>query len=451
MNDTIASISTAQGIGAISIVRMSGADSLNILNKIFKPIKKRNQKSHTINYGHIIYEEETIDEVLVSIMLAPNTYTKENIIEINCHGGIAVTNRILEILLLSGARLAEPGEYTKRAYLNGRIDLTQAESVMDLINVKTDKSRKVAISSLEGKTSNLIRKYRQKLLELIASIEVNIDYPEYDDAVDVSHKYLQPILRELQQDLQHIITKSENTKIIKNGINVLIIGRPNVGKSSLLNHILDENKAIVTNIEGTTRDIVEGSVVLDGVLLNITDTAGIRETDNIIEQIGVEKSKQLIDETDLVLVVLNINEELTKEDEEILKLTENKQNIVVLNKKDLSSKIDLNKLHNRIIVKTTTTDDSGLDELTNKIKELFKLEQIEEQDYNYLSNTRQIVLAKQAKEKIDQSIISLEHENPIDLIELDIKNAWELLGLIIGEAYEEELIDQLFSQFCLGK
>jgi len=449
MNDTITAISTALGVGAISIIRVSGKDSINIVNSIFKGKDLTKVESHTINYGHIINNNETIDEVLVSIMKAPKTFTCEDIVEINCHGGIATTNKILELILLSGARLAEPGEFTKRAFLNGRIDLVEAESVMDLIDAKTEKARKLSINQLEGKLSNIIRKFRQKLLELLASIEVNIDYPEYEEYEVITNENIKKEIKYIKDELNKIIKESENGRIIKNGIKVAIVGRPNVGKSSILNRFLDEEKAIVTDIEGTTRDIVEGQVSIDGVLFNFVDTAGIRESKDIVEQIGIERSKNEINNADLVLLVLNNNEELKEEDINLLNtLPEN--SIVVINKNDLIQKIDIDKINKKKVF-INTKEIEGIEPLKEKIKEMFDLEQLNSHDCTYLSNARQISIAKEAFSIINDIELGLQNEVPTDLIEIDIKRIWEKLGEILGETYSEELLDQLFTQFCLGK
>ena len=451
MNDTIAAISTTLGIGAISIIRVSGEDSIKIVNKIFKGKDLEKVDTHTINYGHIIYNEEIIDEVLVSVMKAPRTFTAEDVVEINCHGGISTTNKVLELVLNNGARLAEPGEFTKRAFLNGRIDLTQAESVMDLINSKNESKRKVAIKGLNGYVSNIIRNLRQEILELLASIEVNIDYPEYDDAVVMTNDIVKPKITEIKEKLAKIINESENGKILTSGIKTIIIGKPNVGKSSILNRLLDEEKAIVTDIEGTTRDTVEGSITINGVSLNIIDTAGIRDTEDIVEKIGVEKSLSLIPEADLVILVLNNNEELSEEDKKILDACQNKKTIIVINKNDLERKININEINYQNIIYTNTVDLNGIDSLKEKIVELFNLNELEQQDYTYLSNVRQISLAKEANTILEEVEKGITDEVPVDMIEIDIKRAWKKLGEIIGDAYTEELIDQLFSQFCLGK
>ena len=451
MNDTIAAISTTQGVGAISIIRVSGNDAIKIVNKIFKGKNLETVESHTINYGHIVDKDEVIDEVLVSVMKSPKTFTTEDVVEINCHGGISTTNKILELVLNNGARLAEPGEFTKRAFLNGRIDLTQAESVIDLINSKNESKRKVAIKGLNGYVSNIIRNLRQEILELRASIEVNIDYPEYEDAIVMTNDIVKPKIAEIKEKLAKIINESENGKILTSGIKTIIIGKPNVGKSSILNRLLDEEKAIVTDIEGTTRDTVEGSITINGVSLNIIDTAGIRETEDIVEKIGVEKSLNLINEADLIIIVLNNNEELTEEDKKILDACKDKKVIVVINKNDLERKINIKDINYKNIIYTNTVDLSGIDSLKEKIVELFNLNELEQQDYTYLSNVRQISLAKEAYQILEEVDNGIKNEVPVDMIEIDIKRAWEKLGEIIGETYTEELIDQLFSQFCLGK
>ena len=448
MNDTIAAISTALGVGAISIIRVSGEEATKIVSKIFtKDLTK--VASHTIHYGYIKENNEIIDEVLVSVMLAPKTFTTEDIVEINCHGGISTTNKILELLLMKGCRLAEPGEFTKRAFLNGRIDLEEAEGIMDLIESKTDKARSLAINQLSGKVSDLIRNLREDLVQVLANINVNIDYPEYDDVEEVTIPLLQEKIKNIKEKIEDILKKSNNGKIIKEGIKTSIIGKPNVGKSSLLNTLLEEDKAIVTDIEGTTRDIVEGTVNIDGILLNIIDTAGIRDTDNIVEKIGVDKSLELIDNSDLILFVLNNNEEITKEELELLDKIENKNHIIIVNKIDLEKKLNTNLLNNVIYI--STKNNEGIDELKNTIKKIFNLEQIEKEDMTYLTSARSVAILKRVNEQINELEKNINNNMPIDMIELDIKNIWNLLGEIIGDNYEEELIDELFSRFCLGK
>ena len=449
MNDTIAAISTTMGVGAISIIRVSGNDGIKIVNKIYKGKDLTKVESHTINYGHIVENNNIIDEVLVSIMKAPRTFTREDIVEINTHGGIAITNKVLELLLLNGCRLAEPGEFTKRAFLNGRIDLIEAEGVMDLINSKTEKSRKLAINQVNGEISKLIKKLRQKVIEILANIEVNIDYPEYEDIEEMTNSMILFNINSIEQEINNILKHSEDSKLIKEGIKTIIIGSPNVGKSSILNRLLNEEKAIVTDIAGTTRDIVEGTVQIDGIVLNMIDTAGIRETDDIVESIGVKKSLDLINEADLILYVLNNNEELTQEEMDILDKIKNKNNIVIVNKIDLENKLDLNLLSNYI--EMSVKDDIGINELRNKIKEIFNLEQIEQNDYTYLSSARSISLLKKSLESLNSVKTGIENNMPVDMVEIDLKQMWSILGEIIGETYTDELIDQLFSQFCFGK
>ena len=449
MDDTIVAISTSLGVGAISIIRLSGEDSINIVNKIFKGKDLTTVPTHTIHYGYIVDNNEIIDEVLVSIMRTPKTYTKENIVEINCHGGISTTNKVLELVLSNGARLAEPGEFTKRAFLNGRIDLVEADGIMNLISSKTETSRKMSINELSGKVSSLITSIREELIQIISNIEVNIDYPEYEDIEVLSNEKILPIINKIKDTLIKTIKESENGRIINEGINVGIIGRPNVGKSSLLNSLIEEQKAIVTDIEGTTRDIVEGQIKLNGVLLNIIDTAGIRETDNIVEQIGVEKSYEIIDKSDLIIFLLNNNEPLTKEDLELYNKIKNKTHIIVLNKTDLKQVIDLTPIKEEVLKVSLLNNDASI--ILDKIKELFNLEKLETSDLTYLSNARSISLLKKSLNNISNAIDNIDNNDPIDIVELEIKNAWSTLGEIIGETYTEELLDELFSRFCLGK
>ena len=449
MDDTIVAISTSLGVGAISIIRLSGEDSINIVNKIFKGKDLTTVPTHTIHYGYIVDNNETIDEVLVSIMRTPKTYTKENIVEINCHGGISTTNKVLELVLSNGARLAEPGEFTKRAFLNGRIDLVEADGIMNLISSKTETSRKMSINELSGKVSSLITGIRDDLIQIISNIEVNIDYPEYEDIEVLSNEKILPSINKIKDTLIKTIKESENGRIINEGINIGIIGRPNVGKSSLLNSLLEEQKAIVTDIEGTTRDIVEGQIKLNGVLLNIIDTAGIRETDNIVEQIGVEKSYEIIDKSDLIIFLLNNNEPLTKEDLELYNKIKNKTHIIVLNKTDLKQVIDLTPIKEEVLKVSLLNNDASI--ILDKIKELFNLEKLETSDLTYLSNARNISLLKKSLNNISNAIDNINNNDPIDIVELELKDAWSTLGEIIGETYTDELLDELFSRFCLGK
>lgn len=450
MSDTICAISTALGVGAISIIRVSGDDAIDIVNKIFdKDLTKK--ESHTINYGHIVYKGEIIDEVMVSIMKSPKTFTKEDIVEINSHGGVAVTNKVLEILLLEGARLAEPGEFTKRAFLNGRIDLVEAESIMDLIESKTETSRKLAISGMEGKVSKLVKNIIDNLVKVNANIEVNIDYPEYEDIEIVTKEKIEEMSKYINKELTKLLNESENGKLIKDGINTLILGRPNVGKSSILNKLIEEDKAIVTSVAGTTRDIVEGQIRVNGILLNIIDTAGVRETEDIVEKIGVEKSLSLVNDADLIILVFNNNEKLTDEDKKLLEYTKEKNRIIVINKIDLENNLDISNLKNERIVKISALKDSGIEKLKNEINDMFNLEEINLGDFTYLSNSRQISLVKKAVEISKNLEDALNNDVPIDLLEIDIKEICEILGEIIGESYDDKLIDTLFSNFCLGK
>ncbi len=450
MNDTICAISTALGVGAISIIRVSGDEAIDIVNKIFdKDLTKK--ESHTINYGHIVYNGEIIDEVMVSIMKSPKTFTKEDIVEINSHGGVAVTNKVLEILLLEGARLAEPGEFTKRAFLNGRIDLLEAESIMDLIESKTETSRKLAISGMEGKVSKLVKNIIDNLVKVNANIEVNIDYPEYEDIEIVTKEKIEEMSKYINKELTKLLNESENGKLIKDGINTLILGRPNVGKSSILNKLIEEDKAIVTSVAGTTRDIVEGQIKVNGILLNIIDTAGVRETEDIVEKIGVEKSLSLVNDADLIILVFNNNEKLTDEDKKLLEYTKEKKRIIVINKIDLENNLDISNLKNERIVKVSALKDSGIENLKNEINDMFNLEEINLGDFTYLSNSRQISLVKKAVEISKNLEEALNNDVPIDLLEIDIKEICEILGEIIGESYDDKLIDTLFSNFCLGK
>ena len=451
IDDTIVAISTALGVGAISIIRLSGKNAINIVNDCFKGKNLTTVESHTINYGHIMDKNEMIDEVLVSIMKAPKTYTTEDVVEINCHGGIISTKRILETMLTHGARLAEPGEFTKRAFLNGRIDLVKSEAVMDIIDSKSEEANKLALSQLSGTTSNLIKKFRKNLKQLLASIEVNIDYPEYYDIEVVTKEQLKTTIKEMKKELRNVIKESKNSTLIKEGIKTVIVGRPNVGKSSILNKLLEQEKAIVTDIAGTTRDIVEGEIYLDGILLNIIDTAGIRSTDDIVEKIGVEKSLSMIDDADLVIVVLNNNEKLTKEDEEILDKTKEKQRIIVINKNDLEKKLDISNKNLKHVVQTNANTIEGIEKLKEKIIELFQLEVLTSKDSTYLTNARQISLAKKAYQSLKEAEESLNNNLPIDMIEIDLKETFDLLGEIIGENYSEEILDHLFANFCVGK
>ena len=448
MNDTICAISTALGVGAISIIRVSGEDAISTVAQLFDGKNLLEVESHTIHYGHILSEGEIIDEVLVTVLKAPKTYTKEDIVEINSHGGISTTKKVLEVLIASGIRLAEPGEFTKRAFLNGRLDLSQAEAVNSLIKSHTDLERKLALNGLSGKISKKINKVRGIIVELLANIEVNIDFPEYEDALEITLENLPPRLKKIKKELESLLEEGKIGKIIENGIKVAIVGRPNVGKSSILNALLKENKAIVTDIAGTTRDIVEGEIELKGITLKFIDTAGIRKTDDVVEKIGVDKSMEMIYAADLVILVLNNNEELTDEDKEIMAKIKDKTHIIFINKNDLETKLEINEAD---VVKGNTIDIDGLDSLKNKIVELFDLEQINNSNLEMVSSAREIGLIKEALNSIENALNNVSSQLPVDMIAIDIKKAWDLLGEITGESYQDELLDTLFSKFCLGK
>jgi tRNA modification GTPase len=456
--DTIAAISTPVGEGGISIIRVSGDQALDVVSRIFKGKDLHQVKSHTINYGHIIdpASGETVDEVMVSVMLAPKTYTKEDVVEINCHGGLLATNRALQLTLTNGARLAEPGEYTKRAFLNGRIDLTQAESVMDLIRAKTDKSMKVALNQLDGDLSKLIRNLRQDILDALAQVEVNIDYPEYDDVETMTTKMLLEKAQEVKQQIKTLLATAKQGKVLREGLATAIVGRPNVGKSSLLNHLLHEDKAIVTDVAGTTRDVIEEYVNVKGVPLKLIDTAGIRDTTDKVEKIGVERSRKAINTADLVMLVLNASEALTTEDMQLLDATADTQRILILNKTDLPQKLDMSVLKQSAddspILETSILKSSGLDKLEETIAHLFFDEGIESsQSTVMVTNARHIGLLHQASDALDDVMHGIAAGMPVDLVQIDMTRAWDLLGEITGDSYQDELLDQLFSQFCLGK
>ncbi len=451
MESTIAAISTNNvGIGAINIIRVSGPEAINIVSKIFSNNKILTASTHTIHYGYIKEKEKIIDEVLVNLMRAPKSYTMEDVVEINCHGGFTTTNKILELLLVNGAELAEPGEFTKRAFLNGRINLLEAESVSDMLEAKTEAQSNMALSGLTGKTSMLIKALREKMVGLLANIEVNIDYPEYLDELQVTKESITPVLESIKRELENIIIESKNGQIIKNGIKIAIIGRPNVGKSSLLNTLLEEEKAIVTDISGTTRDIVEGSINYKSILLTFIDTAGIRETDDIVEKIGVEKSKKVMQEADITVLVLNNNESLTEEEKTLINIVDKQEGLIFINKIDLQKKIEELNVTTKVI-KGSSIKNQGIEELKNNILEKFQIKDLSNKDLTYLSNTRQISLAKKALQSIDNVIQENKANVPVDMLAIDIKMAWEDLGKIIGEYYESELVDNIFERFCLGK
>ncbi|MCH1724034.1 tRNA uridine-5-carboxymethylaminomethyl(34) synthesis GTPase MnmE [Lactococcus formosensis] len=448
--DTIAAISTPLGEGAIAIVRLSGSDAVSIAKKVFQGKDLDKVASHTINYGHIFDEDRLVDEVMLSVMKAPKTFTREDLVEINTHGGIAVTQEILQLLLRSGARLAEPGEFTKRAFLNGRIDLAQAESVMDLIRAKTDQAANIAVKQLDGSLSNLINNIRQEILESLAQVEVNIDYPEYDDVETMTSQMLLEKTAHFEQLLETLLATAKRGKILREGLRTAIIGRPNVGKSSLLNQLLREEKAIVTDIAGTTRDVITEFANIGGVPLELIDTAGIRETEDVVEKIGVERSQKALEEADLVLLVLDASSPLTPKDVELLELSSSTNRIVLLNKTDLPEQIELEKLPEDFI-RISALKNENLDAVEKQIRALFFSGEIEAKDATTLSNARHIGLVEQALDALKEANRGLAMGLPVDLIQVDVTRCWQLLGEITGEAAPDELITQLFSQFCLGK
>ncbi|CAC7820780.1 tRNA (5-carboxymethylaminomethyl-2-thiouridylate) synthase [Staphylococcus aureus] len=456
--DTITSISTPMGEGAIGIVRLSGPQAVEIADILYKGKHLLNDvPSHTINYGHIIDPEskEVVEEVMVSVLRAPKTFTREDIIEINCHGGILTINRVLELTMTYGARMAEPGEFTKRAFLNGRIDLSQAEAVMDFIRSKTDRASKVAMNQIEGRLSDLIKKQRQSILEILAQVEVNIDYPEYDDVEDATTEFLLEQSKEIKQEINRLLDTGAQGKIMREGLSTVIVGKPNVGKSSMLNNLIQDNKAIVTEVAGTTRDVLEEYVNVRGVPLRLVDTAGIRETEDIVEKIGVERSRKALSQADLILFVLNNNEALTQEDYTLYEVVKNEDVIVIVNKMDLEQNIDINEVKDMIgdtpLIHTSMLKQEGIDELEIQIRDLFFGGEVQNQDMTYVSNSRHISLLKQARQTIQDAIDAAESGVPMDMVQIDLTRTWEILGEIIGETASDELIDQLFSQFCLGK
>lgn len=450
MEDTICAIATAVGTAGISIIRVSGNKSIEIVNKFYKGKNLNEVSSHTINYGHIIFENKIIDEVLVSVMRAPKSYTAEDVVEINTHGGLSASSKVLEILLLNGCRLAEAGEFTKRAYLNNRIDLLEADAINNLTSCITDNQRKLAINQLQGKLSDKILKLMKYIIEISANIEVNIDYPEYEDELIITNNILKDRLLKIKNEVDNLLKDSNNGKLIQNGINISFVGKPNTGKSSLLNKLIEEDKAIVTNIPGTTRDIVEGSFLLDGFLIKIVDTAGIRKTDDIVEKIGIDKSIEKIYQSDLVICVLDGSKCLEKEDYDILEKIKDKKSIIFINKSDLKMKIDLNKLKDYDYVIGNTIDDN-LESLKSLIIKTFDLDLLNDKEMVYLSNVKHQSILKNVLKIIENINISIENDMPIDMIAIDLKEIYSELGKIVGKTYDEDLITEMFANFCLGK
>ncbi len=457
--DTIAAISTAPGVGGISIVRISGSDAMKIAKKIYRGKDLDKVATDTINYGHIVdpaNDDSRVDEVMVSVMRAPKTYTKEDIIEINCHGGIQVTNKVLQLVLRNGARMAEPGEFTKRAFLNGRIDLSQSEAVMDLIDAKTDEARKAALNQLDGNLSAAIRKMRQKIVDVLANVEVNIDYPEYDGAEVVTSKLMLDKAQEIKAEIEKLLATAQQGKVLRDGLNTAIVGRPNVGKSSLLNRLLHEEKAIVTDVPGTTRDVLDEYVNVAGVPLHLIDTAGIRETEDKVEKIGVDRSRAAIKKADLVLLVLNSSEPLTDEDRQLLDLTRDSKRVILLNKTDLPMKLDIEKIkaeyENSDMIKTSAMAENGTKTLEDTIFQMFFTKGIAStQNSVMVTNARHISLLQQALDSVQTVIDGIGAGLPVDIVQIDLQSAWDDLGAITGDSYDDELMDQLFDQFCIGK
>ncbi|AMV69301.1 GTPase and tRNA-U34 5-formylation enzyme TrmE [Pediococcus damnosus] len=455
--DTIAAISTPPGEGGISIVRLSGNEALEVASRVFKGKDLHKVNSHTINYGHIVNPKtnEKIDEVMVSVMLAPKTYTREDVIEINCHGGIVPTNDILQLVLSNGARMAKPGEFTERAFLNGRVDLSQAEAVMDLIRAKTDRSMKVALNQLDGDLSHLIKNLRQDILDVLAKVEVNIDYPEYDDVETMTSKLLREKAVEVRAQIKQLLQTAQEGKILRDGLATAIVGHPNVGKSSLLNRMLHEDKAIVTDVAGTTRDVLEEYVNVRGVPLKLVDTAGIQDTNDKVEKIGVERSRKAIQTADLVLLVLDSSHPLSKDDRQLIEVTNDAKRIIILNKTDLPLQLDMDELLKLVpedqIIRTAATKGVGLDDLKDKITKLFFGGIESNQNSVIVTNARHIGLLNKAEDALDSVLQGLDDGMPVDLVQIDMTQCWELLGEITGDSYQDELLDQLFSQFCLGK
>ena len=450
MEDTIAAVATTVGESSINVIRISGKDSINVANKIFsKDIS--NALSHTVHYGFIMENGEKVDEVLLSIFKSPKTFTTEDIVEISVHGGSSSVNKVMELVLSNGARLAEPGEFLKRAFLNGRIDLTQAEAVGDLISSQTESSRKMALKGVDKTIYRMVNKLKEKVLALIANIEVNIDYPEYEDAVIVTNDLIIKTINEVKDEINRLLKNSKKGLLIKNGLKIVIVGKPNVGKSSILNALLDENKAIVTDIKGTTRDIVTGELVIYGVKIDILDTAGIRETKDIVESIGVKRSVDAIDEADLVLFVVDSVDGFTHEDKEVLDKIKDKEVLVVYNKNDKVKDYKNDKLSDYESINISTFDSDMITKLKDKIAEMFDLKSIAESNYMYISNARQISLLNNCISIIDDIESSVKNGELVDMVEIDVKKLWETLSEITGEVSSDDLLDEIFSKFCLGK
>jgi len=454
--DTIAAISTALGEAAIAIVRVSGPEAVALVDKLFRGKTPLAQvPSHTIHYGFLVEPSsgEKLEEVLVTVMRAPRTFTGEDVVEVNCHGGVVGVQRVLQLVLDAGARLAEPGEFTKRAFLNGRIDLAQAEAVIDLIRAKSERAMRLAVRQVDGELSQKIRELRQQLLSLLAHVEVTIDYPEYD-VEELTRQQLCQEIAQVEGAIGRLLASARQGRVLREGITTAIVGRPNVGKSSLLNRMARANRAIVTDIPGTTRDIIEELVTIRGIPLRLVDTAGIRETTDVVEQIGVQRSRQALEEAELVLLVLNGAERLTDEDRRLMELVKGRDAIVVVNKADLPRRLDMAAVEAAFpgrVVQTSTVAEPGLAPLEEKIAALFFSGQVDTDDATYLSNVRHIRLLNEALQALQEAAEQLQAAVPVDVAAIDLQRAWSLLGEILGEEVGEALLDEIFSQFCLGK
>jgi tRNA modification GTPase len=457
IDDTIAAIATAPGEGGIGIIRISGEKSLQVAQSIFKSKSGKMIKDYnarTLIYGTVVDNEKVIDEVLVAYMKGPNSYTAEDVIEINCHGGFISVKKILELILSKGVRLAEAGEFTKRAFLNGRIDLSQAEAIIDVIKSKTDMAHEVAQSQLEGSLAKKIKDLRMNVTEVLAHLEVSIDFAE-EDVEEITYQTLEEKALELRNEIKKLYDTAESGKILRDGLKTVIVGKPNVGKSSLLNSILGENRAIVTDIAGTTRDVIEEFVNIKGIPLKIVDTAGIRETEDVVEKIGVEKSRESFSTADLVIMVLDASRKLSEEDMEILESLKNKKTIVLLNKMDLEPQIELEKIEEFVnsedIIKISALKHQGIEELQDKIEAMVYHGSVKNSSNLMITNSRHKDALFKAYESINDAISAIEQRMPYDFIEVDFKNIWDYLGYINGDTVREDLLDTIFANFCIGK
>jgi tRNA modification GTPase len=447
MNDTIAAIASAFGTAAISVIRISGPSAIASFDRIFKGKDLKKADSHTVHYGHVLDEDgSSIDEVMVSVFRAPRSFTAEDVVEVSTHGGLLVTQKVLERTLSTGIRLANPGEFSERAFLNGRIDLVEAESIMDVIEAKSEKALKIANLGLQKETSKLIRVLKDKVLEIIAGIEVHIDYPEYDDAVVMTREIIEPKTKALLKEIEHLLKGSRKNRMIRDGVKTVIIGKPNVGKSSLLNAMLDEDKAIVTDIAGTTRDTIEAYINIQGVMLKLIDTAGIRDSEDMIEQMGVMRSKRALEEAELVLLVLDQSKQLTKEDLDLIEWTKDKKRLIIGNKADLKRVLSMSE-----VVWISSRAKTGIEDLERAILKALSLEDIESREFNYLANVRHIGKVEEAKRSLKDVLSSIERGMPVDMLSVDLRAAWQSLGDILGEHDPDQLLDDMFARFCLGK